>query len=126
MRIEAILWTLVACYLAAIGVAYLLIAGDPIGVTVLLFASAGGGLIGGWLWHWNRSYTVRAEDMPDADASAEVGVVGVYPSASVRPLGVAVGMTGVVLGVAVGLWMTLAGFAIIASQITLLVRDADR
>ncbi len=126
MRIEAILWTGVACYLALIGITYLFVSGEVIGVTILLFASAGGGLIGGWLWHWNRSNTVRAEDISDADASAEVGVVGVYPSASMRPLGVAIGMTGVALGVAVGLWMTLAGLAIIASQVTLLVRDADR
>jgi hypothetical protein len=35
-------------------------------------------------------------------------------------------MIGTVTGIVVGLWMTLAGLAIVASQVVLLVRDADR
>lgn len=126
MRLEAILWTLAGLYFAAIGLLYTGVGDDPAGAALLLIGSAYGGLVAGWLWHWNRTHPQRAEDLADADARAETGVVGVYPSASMRPLGVAVGMTGIVLGFAVGLWMSLAGVAIVASQVTLLVRDADR
>ena len=62
----------------------------------------------------------------DADAADEIGVVGVYPTASLRPLALAVGMTATVLGIVVGSWMVIAGAAIVASQVALLVRDADR
>lgn len=126
MRIEATIWTLTACYFAVIGVLYLVLSGEPAGVTFLLFASVFGGLVAGWLWHWNRTNQERAEDVSGADARDQTGVVGVYPSASIRPLGIAVGMTAVALGFGVGLWMTVAGVAIVASQVTLMVRDADR
>jgi type IV secretory pathway TrbD component len=53
-------------------------------------------------------------------------VVGVYPTASLRPLALATGMTAAALGVAVGSWMVIAGVAVIASQVALLVRDADQ
>ena len=53
-------------------------------------------------------------------------VVGVYPTASLRPLALAAGMTAVVLGVTLGSWMLIAGLAIVVSQVALLVRDADR
>jgi hypothetical protein len=39
---------------------------------------------------------------------------------------VAVGMTGIALGVVLGSWMTMAGVALVASQVALLTRDADR
>ena len=66
------------------------------------------------------------QDRTDADAVDEVGVVGVYPTASLRPLALGVGITAAVLGVVLGSWMLLAGVAIVASQVALLVRDADR
>lgn len=109
-----------------IGALYLLFGGEPVGITVLLFGAAYGGLVAGWLWHWNCTNPTRAEDVADADASDEVAIVGVFPSASIHPVGVALGMTATVLGVAVGLWLALVGVAIVASQVALLVSDADR
>ena len=52
-------------------------------------------------------------------------MVGIYPSASLRPLALAFGASAAVLGVALGSWMTIAGVAIVASQVALLTRDAD-
>jgi hypothetical protein len=49
----------------------------------------------------------------------------VFASASLRPLALGVGMTGIVLGVVIGVWMLLVGIAIVASQVALLVRDVD-
>ena len=49
-----------------------------------------------------------------------------FPTASLRPLALAVGITATALGVVLGSWMLFAGIAIIASQVALLVRDADR
>ncbi len=126
MRLEAILWTLAAAYFAGIGALYVVLSGDPAGTTALLAAAACGGLVAGWLWHWNRHHAPRAEDRSDAEASDETGVVAAAPSASIRPLGVAVGMAATVLGVAVGLWLSILGVALLAAQVALLVRDADR
>ena len=48
------------------------------------------------------------------------------PTASLRPLALGVGLSAAALGVVLGSWMLLGGVAIIASQVALLVRDADR
>jgi hypothetical protein len=127
MKLEMWLWAGVLVYFTVIGALYWLVRGDPAGASLLLMATALGGLVGGWIWDWRRHHDPsRPEDRGDADAADETGVVGVYPTASLRPLALAVGMTAIALGVALGSWMVIAGVAIVASQVALLVRDADR
>ena len=122
-----VLWGLLVLYYVVLGGIYWLVDGDPAGATLLLMATALGGLVAGWIWDWRRHHAhPRPEDRVDGDAGDETGVVGVYPSASIRPLALAAGATGIVLGVVIGSWMLLAGIAITASQIALLTRDADR
>ena len=122
-----VLWGLLVLYYVVLGGIYWLVDGDPAGATLLLMATALGGLVAGWIWDWRRHHAhPRPEDRVDGDAGDETGVVGVYPSASIRPLALAVGATGIVLGVVIGSWMLLAGIAITASQVALLTRDADR
>jgi hypothetical protein len=125
MRLETILWSGVAVYFAAIAGIYFVVGGEPVGVSVLLAAAALGGLIAGWSWDWHRRHGERPEDRVDADAGDEVGVVGVFPTESLRPVALAVGFTALLAGVPLGSWMSMAGLAIVASQVLLLVRDLD-
>jgi Cytochrome c oxidase subunit IV len=127
VRIEFVLWVGVTVHFAGVGLLYALVGDDPAGTALLLIAAGLGGLVAGWTWDWRRQHQLeRPEDRLDADAVDEIGIVGVYPTASLRPLALAVGMSAVVLGVVVGSWMVIAGAAIVASQVALLVRDADR
>jgi hypothetical protein len=127
VRIELLLWVGVTIHFAWIGVLYAFIGDDPAGAALLIVAAGLGGLVAGWTWSWRRRHhQPRAEDVLDADAADGTGVVGVYPTASLRPLALATGMTATVLGVPLGSWMVIAGVAIIASQVALLVRDADQ
>jgi hypothetical protein len=126
VRIELLLWAGVTFHFAWIGVLYAFIGDDPVGAALLLIATGLGGLVAGWIWDWRRHNRPRPEDRADADADDAVGVVGVYPTASLRPLALAAGITATVLGVALGSWMVIAGVAIVASQVALVVRDADR
>ena len=125
MRTETILWTGVTVYYAVIGVIYMLVSDDPIGVSVLLFATGLGGLVAGWSWDWGRRHGQRVEDRGDTDASDATGIVGVYPTESLRPVALAVGSTALVLGIPLGSWLSMIGLAIVASQVMLLVRDLD-
>ncbi len=125
MRLEAILWTLVLLFYVVVGAAYLLIGGSTEGVVLLLAAAALGGLVAGWTWDWSRNHGERMEDRADTDASDMTGIVGVYPTASLRPLALALGMTATLLGVALGSWLSMIGVAIIASQVLLLTHDTD-
>ena len=129
MRIELIIWSLVVAFYALIGALYWLVGGDPAGATLLLMGTFLGGLVAGWIWDWrrrNRRAIPRPADRVDADAADEAGVVGVFPTASLRPLALGVGITAAALGVVLGSWMLIAGIGIIASQVALLTRDADR
>jgi Cytochrome c oxidase subunit IV len=127
MRVEMLLWGGLVLYYVVLGAIYWAVDGDAAGATLLLMATALGGLVAGWIWDWRRHHAhPRAEDQVDGDASDATGVVGVFPSASIRPLALAVGATSIVLGVVIGSWMLFAGVAITSSQVLLLTRDADR
>jgi hypothetical protein len=92
---------------------------------VLLMATGLGGLVAGWTWDWSRRHDDRIVDRADTDASDRTGIVGVYPTASLRPVALAVGVTAVFVGIPLGSWMSMGGLAIVASQVLLLVRDLD-
>ena len=125
MRLETLLWSGVTVYFTAIGVAYMFLSDDPVGTSVLLFATGLGGLVAGWSWNWGRQHGERIEDQGDADASDATGIVGVYPTESLRPVALAVGSTALLLGIPLGSWLSFVGVAIVASQVMLLVRDLD-
>jgi hypothetical protein len=125
VRLESILWAAVTVYFVAVSVLYAAVGGDAGGGVPLGTAALAGGLVAGWSWRWRWRYGVRGADRTDADANEEPGIVGVYTTASLRPLGLATGMVAIALGVPVGDWMVLAGLAIVASQVALMVRDAD-
>jgi hypothetical protein len=127
MKTELTLWVGVTVHFITFGVLYAIVGDDPAGASLLLLAVGLGALVALWTWNWRRHQRAsRPEDRPDADAVDETGVVGVYPTASLRPLALAAGITAVVLGVTLGSWMLIAGLAIVVSQVALLVRDADR
>jgi hypothetical protein len=128
VKLEMLLWAGVTVHFTVIGALYWVVRGDPAGASLLLMATALGGLVAGWIWDWRRrhGFRPRPQDRPDADAADDTGLVGLYPTASLRPLALAAGLTAAVLGVVLGSWMLLAGVAIVASQVALLVRDADR
>jgi len=125
MRTETILWAGVTVYYAVIGLIYMFVSDDPIGVSLLLFATGLGGLVAGWTWDWGRRHGERVEDRGDTDASDATGIVGVYPTESLRPVALAVGSTALLLGIPLGSWLSMIGFTILASQVMLLVRDLD-
>lgn len=126
MKHSAILWGLCLVYFAVLAVIYQVVSGEVGGTVLLLFAAGFGGLIAGWSWHTTRSRARFPEDDPTADVGDASGVIGVFTSASIRPLGIATGMTAMLLGVSVGLWMSVAGVAIVVSQVALATWDTDR
>jgi hypothetical protein len=125
VKLEAILWTGVVVYFAVIGLSYLALGGDTAGVALLLAATGLGGLIAGWTWDWTRRNPPRIEDLADSDASDLTGIVGIYPTTSLRPIALAAGTACMMLGIIIGSWLSMIGIAIVASQVLLLVRDTD-
>lgn len=125
MRIEAIIWSLTCLYYAGLGIIYVALSGEPAGTAILLVAAAFGGLVAGWLWHQQRRGVILSADVANSDAADDVGEIGDFTTDSIRPLALAMSFVIVWLGVVLGLWLTGVGLAMAASQIALIVRDAD-
>jgi hypothetical protein len=125
MRLEALLWAGVTVYFTVIATIYAAVGGSVGGVAILVVAAAFGGLVAGWSFHWSRHHEPRPEDRADAGAGDAQGEVGVFAASSLRPLGLGAGICIAVAGFPLGSWMVIAGTALLASQVGLLVRDQD-
>jgi hypothetical protein len=119
------IWVGGVVHFAFFTVVYAIVADESAGLTLFAAGIVFAGLLAGWTSVWWRRHGDMPSDLPDVDASDAAGPVGVFASASLRPLALGAGMTGIVLGVVIGVWMTLVGLAIVASQVALLVRDVD-
>ena len=128
VRLEMMMWAGVGVFYVVIGALYWLVDGDPAGASLLLTATAIGGLCAGWIWDWRRHHAPpatagprrrrRRATRPASSACSRRRACARSPSASAS--------RATVLGVVLGSWMTIAGVAIVASQVALLARDADR
>jgi hypothetical protein len=125
VNLARLIWIGGVVHFAFFAVVYAIVADESAGVTLFAAGVAFAGLVAGWTWVWWRRHGDLPSDRADADASDEAGPVGVFAAASLRPLALGVGMTGIALGIVIGVWMTLVGLAIVASQVALLVRDVD-
>jgi hypothetical protein len=125
MNITRLIWLGLVAHFAFFTAVYAIVGDDNAGLTLLAAGIAFAALVCGWTWVWWRRHDELSADREDADTPDDAGPVGVFTSASLRPLAVGVGMTGIVLGVVIGVWMLLVGIAIVISQVALLVRDVD-
>lgn len=125
MRLSRLIWLGGVVHFAFFATVYAIVADDAAGLTLFTAGIAFAALVAGWTALWWRRHGDLSADVAEANASDEAGPVGVFASASLRPLALGVGMTGIVLGVVIGVWMLLVGIAIVASQVALLVRDVD-
>lgn len=125
MRLSRLIWLGGVVHFTFFATVYAIVGDDAAGLTLFVAGIAFAGLVAGWTWVWWRRHGELTADRADAVASDDAGPVGVFAAASLRPLALGVGMTGIVLGVVLGVWMVLIGLAIVASQVALLVRDVD-
>jgi hypothetical protein len=125
VRLSWVIWVGGVVHFTFFAIVYAIVADDAAGLTLFTAGIAFTALVAGSTWVWWRRHGDLASDRAEPDASEQSGPVGVFAAASLRPLALGAGMTGIVLGVVIGMWMTLVGLAIVASQVALLVRDTD-
>jgi hypothetical protein len=125
MRIERTIWLGGIVHFTVFAAIYGVVGDDPVGFVLLVAGIGFAALVAFWTLLWSRRHGERPSDDTDADASDDSGVVQTFAVASLRPLALGFGITGIALGLVIGIWLTLVGSAIVASQVALLVRDID-
>ena len=115
MKVEALIFNIIAVFCVIAAVVYGVWAKEPIGTTALVFSAGLTGLIGGFFWFVSRRIDPRPEDRKDADIADGAGELGFFSPGSYWPFGLA--LSAALMGLALAFfyaWLILiAGAALL-------------
>ncbi len=117
MKVEALIFNLIAVFCIVAAAVYGIWSREPIGTTALVLSGGLTGLIGGFFWFVSRRIDARPEDRKDAEIAEGAGELGFFSPASYWPFAIALaaGLTG--LGMAFWYYWLIAigGVAILVT-----------
>ena len=118
MKVEALIFNIIAFFCIAAGVVYGVWSREPIGTTALILSGGLTGLIGGFFWFVSRRIDLRPEDSKDAEIADGAGELGFFSPASYWPFAIALaaGTTG--LGMAFWYYWLMA-IGVVALLVTI-------
>ena len=102
MKVEALIFNLIAVFCVVAAAVYGFWSREPIGTTALVLSAGLTGLIGGFFWFVSRRIDARPEDRKDADIADGAGELGFFPPASYWPFGLA--LSAGLRGLALAFW----------------------
>jgi hypothetical protein len=102
VKVEALIFNVIAVLFVIAGVVYGIWAQEPIGTTALFLSAGLTGLIGLFFWFVSRRIDARPEDRKDAEIADGAGELGFFSPGSYWPLGLA-GAAGL-MGLALAFW----------------------
>jgi hypothetical protein len=99
VKVEALIFLVIAFFCAVAAVVYGIWSQEPIGTTALALSGGLTGLIGGFFWFVSRRIDARPEDRKDAEIADGAGELGFFPPFSYWPfvLGLCAGLMGLAL-----------------------------
>jgi hypothetical protein len=112
VKVEALIFNIIALFCVIAAVVYGLWAREPIGTTALVLSGGLTGLIGGFFWFVSRRIDARPEDRKDADIAEGAGELGFFSPGSYWPFGLA--LSAALMGLALAffyLWLILIAAA---------------
>jgi hypothetical protein len=117
-------------FLAATAIVYESLRTNPselAGVVMLVFGFAAYGMLFGYLLlqYIRRDGIPRPEDNTDATGADGEGIIGYFPSASIWPAGMGLGMIFATVGLIWGLWYLIIGAIIFFGAVIGFVVEAD-
>jgi hypothetical protein len=89
VKVESIIFNLIAVLCVAAAVVYGVWAREPIGTTALLLSGGLTGMIGMFFWFVSRRIDARPEDRKDAEIADGAGELGFFSPGSYWPIAVA-------------------------------------
>ncbi|MCZ7413238.1 MULTISPECIES: aa3-type cytochrome oxidase subunit IV [unclassified Streptomyces] len=117
MKAEALYFTGVTGFFAAVSVPYLAYGDDPAGGAVLVVCALMAALVALFLWVQYLRLGRRPEDRGDGEIAERAGPLDFFPAHSTAPVVTAVGLALLGLGVVFGLWLFLIGLAVLAGGV---------
>jgi len=112
-RVEAWVFLGIAGFFSIIDVVYFFTAHEKAGAVMLILTVFLGVLPGAYMFWWGDKMEPRPEDLPEADVEAGAGVMGAFPSSSIWPFVMGLGLAFVALGFVFGIWWGLLGFGVV-------------
>jgi hypothetical protein len=99
VKVESLIFGVVAVFCVGAAVVYGFWAQEPIGTTALALSAGLTGLIGGFFWFVSRRIDARPEDRKDAEIADGAGELGFFSPGSYWPftLALSVALTGLSL-----------------------------
>jgi hypothetical protein len=115
VKVEALIFNIIAFFCVVAAVVYGVWSREPIGTTALALSGGLTGLIGGFFWFVSRRIDARPEDRKDADIAEGAGELGFFPPASYWPFTLA--LSAALMGLALAFWYSwlilIAGAALL-------------
>jgi hypothetical protein len=115
VRVEALLMIGVAAFFALVGVIYWFWGYEQGGTMMLIGTTLLGLLPGTYYFWWSRRMKPRPEDRTDASIEDGAGVIGAFPSSSIWPFVLGMGLFLVVISIVFGVWLLAPGLALVIS-----------
>jgi hypothetical protein len=118
VKVEALIFNIIAAFCVIAAVVYGLWAREPIGTTALVLSGGLTGLIGGFFWFVSRRIDARPEDRKDADIAEGAGELGFFSPGSYWPFGLA--LSAALMGLALAFfYIWLIAIAAAALMLTI-------
>jgi hypothetical protein len=115
VKVEALIFNLIAVFCVAAAVVYGFWSKEPIGTTALALSAGLTALIGGFFWFVSRRIDARPEDSKDAEIADGAGELGFFSPASYWPFGLA--FSAALMGLALAFYfpwlIAIAGAALL-------------
>jgi hypothetical protein len=115
VKVEALIFNLIAVFCVAAAVVYGFWSREPIGTTALALSAGLTALIGGFFWFVSRRIDARPEDSKDAEIADGAGELGFFSPASYWPFGLA--FSAALMGLALAFYfpwlIAIAGIALL-------------
>jgi hypothetical protein len=115
VKVEALIFNMIAVFCIAAAVVYGVWSREPIGTTALALSAGLTALIGGFFWFVSRRIDARPEDRKDAEIADGAGELGFFSPASYWPFGLA--LSAGLMGLALAFWypwlVVIAGVALL-------------
>jgi hypothetical protein len=121
MKVESIVFGLLAVFCAVVTPIYWFTSHDPTGTAALAISGGLGLLIGGYLGFTARRLGPRPQDLPDAEVEEGAGDLGHFSPGSYYPFFIGASTTLILLGIIFGVWLALLGAAMLLVFVTALL-----